>query len=197
MLRSIEPLNTLQDKITAMRPRVLLLTTQLVVVACSVTSVANAVAQATAVNETQKPQVTLTKLSPPVYPPLCRQARIMGDVKIQVKIRRDGSVDSAAVISGHRLLQEAALDSARKSKFECRGCEAITTYSLIYTFGFREDGSDCSVRRLRSAKCLYLWKCGPRFYSAPRPPEVTQSEDHIMILADTDCVNTMPSSSGG
>ena len=64
--------------------------------------------------------VFLVKLSPPVYPPLARQARIMGDVRIQLAIRRDGSIESSEGVSGHPLLKQAALESAQQSEFECR-----------------------------------------------------------------------------
>jgi TonB family protein len=66
--------------------------------------------------------VVLVKLSPPIYPPLAHQAWIKGDVKIQVSIRKDGSVESAEVVSGHPMLKLAALQSARKSQYECRDC---------------------------------------------------------------------------
>lgn len=138
--------------------------------------------------------VVLTKLFPPAYPPLARQARIMGDVKIQVGIRQHGSVASAEAISGHLMLKQAALDSAQKSTFECRGCgDPVTMYSLTYTFGFYDDGGCGRSRRIRSPKCFYLWKCGEEWrgpesrpeYSAP---EVTQSQGHIMILVSSVCV---------
>jgi TonB family protein len=135
--------------------------------------------------------VALTKLFPPIYPPLTRQARIAGDVKIEVSIRNDGSVESARVVEGHALLKDSALDSAKNSSFECRGCaQSETTYLLTYTFEIKSQGDCCdgldrsaqisysgdhiavtapaqcicdpveSFRRCRSAKCLYLWKCG-------------------------------------
>jgi TonB family protein len=82
-------------------------------------------------------QVVLTKLSPPIYPPLARAARVSGDVEISLRIRQDSSVESAEVVKGHPLLREAALDSARQSKFECRECgEAPVPYSVLYTFGY-------------------------------------------------------------
>ena len=54
----------------------------------------------------------------PVYPPLARQARIMGDVKVRIGIHRDGSIASAEIVSGPPMLQPAALASA-KIKFDC------------------------------------------------------------------------------
>ncbi len=161
-----------------------------------------AAAQAAA-PETPRFEVVLNNVYPPVYPPLARQARIMGDVKIQVRIRKDGSVDSAEVLSGHPMLKEAALKSALKSTFECEtwssgvfnvGCPAaVASFALTYSFGTRDDldGLDCSgAKRLRSAKCFYLWGCGAWHSPPPRKPAVGHSSDHVMILADPACVET-------
>ena len=94
----------------------------------------NAPAPASASAETPQAGVVLTKLSPPVYPPLARQARIIGEVKVQVSIHKDGGVEATA-ISGHPMLKEAALDSAQKSQFECNGCaEGTTSLEMTYTF---------------------------------------------------------------
>jgi hypothetical protein len=117
----------------------------------------------------------------------------MGDVKIVVGIRQDGSIASAETFSGHVMLQQAALDSARKSTFECRGCgDPVTTYSMTYTFGFYDDGGCGGSRRVRSSKCLYLWKCGEESYPPPesRAPEVTELHGHVTILASSVCLQT-------
>ena len=150
-----------------------------------------------------KIEVALVNLHAPVYPPLARQARIMGDVKIQIAIRKDGSVDSAEVLSGPPMLKQAALDSVQKSTFECEswssgvfvvGCrDALTPFTLTYTFGMRDDldGLDCSsATRPRDAKCLYLWRCGPWRSPATRKPAFGHSMDHVMILADPACFET-------
>ena len=146
----------------------------------------------------QQAAVVVTKLSPPVYPQLARQTRITGDVRLLLNLRPDGTLESASVVSGHPLLQQAALDSAEKSQFACEGCSGAITYSLVYTFQLtdlhcpssnepskessQEEKSLSQVtqsqshvtiiaegtifcdpgvafRRVRSAKCLYLWKC--------------------------------------
>lgn len=126
---------------------------------CSLAAVASAQAQGAGISTTPETGVVLTKLAPPAYPPLARLARIAGDVKIQVLVRKDGSVASAGVISGHPILKPAALESAQKSTFECRECGAeAVLYSLTYTFVI--EGADCNYRRARSAKCFYLWKRG-------------------------------------
>src|SRR5271170_6355015 len=143
------------------------------------------VAQTTAPFEAQRFDVVPDSVYPPVYPPLARQARIMGDVKVLVGVRQDGSVASAEVVSGHPMLKQAALDSAQRSTFLCRECKgAVTLFTVTYTFGFRVDGEgiDCSAKRSRAAKCLGLWRCGG-WYSPP-PPKVAvgQTQDRVMVL---------------
>src|SRR6266550_405306 len=139
-----------------MRKRLLSLTLQLFGTLCFIALVDGASAQGTSSSAPQVIGVVLTKLSPPVYPPLPRQAQITGDVKIQVWIWRDGRIASVDAVSGHPLLKPAALASAKRSTFECHGCsQELTSYTLTYTFGLRND-FDCSVRRLHSIKCLYL-----------------------------------------
>lgn len=139
--------------------------------------------------ETQKAKITLIELSPPVFPQLAQQARIVGDVEVKMEVRKDGSVASAEVVSGHPLLKQAALESAQKSRLLCMGCsDEVTSYSLTYTFGFRNDNDrDCGYKRQRSLKCLELWKCGKSRYE-PRGPIVGQSQDRIVVLADAPCI---------
>src|SRR5215471_16792554 len=144
---------------------------------------------------------SLSKLYDPVYPPLARQARITGDVVLSLHIHQDGSVESVEVVSGHPMLKDAALQSAKNSEFQCPGCEDVMTgYSLIYTFGLTNNERCCelgeapngkqqgelkpgvfqaenhitvlaeptclcdpsAIRRVRSAKCLYIWRCGSK-----------------------------------
>ena len=50
----------------------------------------------------------------PVYPPLARQARISGTVRIEAVISRDGIIQSLRVMSGHPWLAPAALDAVRQ-----------------------------------------------------------------------------------
>ena len=145
--------------------------------------------------------VVLGKLLPPTYPPLARTARVIGDVQIQLSIRRDGSIESTSVVSGHPLLTQAALESAQKSTFDCHNCRADgNTYGLTYSFRLRDDKAPCGKVEIdkewhvRSLKCLYLWKCtvlrtfrtvytGPDF-------EVTQSQNHVIVVAGPPCIET-------
>jgi len=154
----------------------------LLLIALAASSVAHAqtvVAQAAAPFEEPRFDVVLNNVYPPVYPPLARQARIMGDVKVLVGIRQDGTVASAEVLSGHLMLKQAALESAQKSTFLCRECKgAVTLFTVTYTFGTRIDSEepDCSgATGQRAAKCFGL---------PVRKPAVGQTLDHVMILAD-------------
>jgi len=53
----------------------------------------------------------------PTYPPIARAARASGAVVVQVVISEDGRVEEAVVQSGHPLLRDAALQSARQWVF--------------------------------------------------------------------------------
>jgi len=163
----------------------------------------DAPAQAPATAEPMQTAVVLTKLSPPLYPPLAHQARIMGDVKVFVHVRKDGTVESVELFSGHPMLAPTALESARKSQFECRGCsDEVTSYPMTYTFGFLDDGKSKEVvteRPARSARCLFLWKCGierTTTWQCPetRPEKMTESRGHVTILVSTVCVETQTAS---
>jgi hypothetical protein len=162
--------------------------------------------------QAEQPRAVLTKLFPPVYSHLAQQAMIAGDVKLEVAIHPDGTIESVTSISGPPMLTQAAVDSARQSQFECRSCGASNA-RLYLTFSFQPspemnpDPCCCSRdpaspgyhapplskvsqtadritvtgqppclcpdactaawaethSRFRSAKCLYLWKCGRRF----------------------------------
>ena len=59
-------------------------------------------------------QTKLVSQPPPVYPPLAKQARIQGVVKLNATIAKDGTVQHLEAISGHPLLIEAAMDAVRQ-----------------------------------------------------------------------------------
>ena len=162
----------------------------------------NAFAQQTAptpASDVSKGNVVLVSLFKPVYPSLARQADISGEVNVSVNVNQDGTT-TATIESGHAMLRQAAIDSAKQSHFECRNCAAPLSYSLVYTFELTRKGDCCNAfssptevteepetinnegrpqtgvtvasrhiclcdppatmtKRVRSIKCLYLWKC--------------------------------------
>jgi len=139
-------------------------------------------------------QIIIKKVAAPVLSPIARIGNVYGDVEVTVGLRPDGSVELAVVNAGARLLQQTALESARASVFECRGCRiGITENSILYRFLRTPDthclgdkseeqiiqgegevtvinphvaicdyASEVARVRVRSLKCLFLWKCGYR-----------------------------------
>jgi TonB family protein len=142
--------------------------------------------------EAQAIDPTMISVATPHYPPLALAASITGEVVLRLGIRKDGSVESAVVVSGHPMLAPSAVDSARESKFACSGCaEEVTPYSVTYSYQLVA-GPDwpCSALhqhitqspnrvtviseprivhpyfssiQVRSVKCLYLWQCSSRW----------------------------------
>jgi protein TonB len=56
-------------------------------------------------------------LPKPAYPPIARAAHASGTVVVQVTIDENGNVIAAHAVSGHPLLQGAAVGAARQAKF--------------------------------------------------------------------------------
>jgi TonB family protein len=57
------------------------------------------------------------ELPKPAYPPIARAAHASGTVVVQVLINEEGYVIAARAVSGHPLLQAAAVAAAREAKF--------------------------------------------------------------------------------
>jgi TonB family protein len=54
----------------------------------------------------------------PVYPELARKMNITGTVRIEIVVAPNGTVKDARVVGGHPLLADAALEAAKKWRFE-------------------------------------------------------------------------------
>jgi TonB family protein len=54
----------------------------------------------------------------PVYPELARKMNLTGTVKVEVVVAPNGTVKEAKVVGGPPVLANAALDAARKWRFE-------------------------------------------------------------------------------
>ena len=86
----------------------------------------------------QVQQASLINKVQPVYPPLAKQARISGTVRLQAVIAKDGSIIELQVLSGHPLLQQAALDAVRQWKYRPtllngEPVEVDTTIDVIFS----------------------------------------------------------------
>jgi TonB family protein len=60
----------------------------------------------------------------PVYPALARKMNIVGTVKVEVVVEPNGLVKEAHVVGGHPVLANAALDAAKKWRFEPSSAES-------------------------------------------------------------------------
>ena len=82
----------------------------------------------------------LTNKVTPNYPPLARQTRISGTVRLHAIIGKDGSVQSLTLESGHPLLVQAALDAVKQWHYQptlLNGVpvEVDTTIDVIFSLG--------------------------------------------------------------
>jgi protein TonB len=76
----------------------------------------------------------------PVYPPIAKAARISGTVKLQATISKEGSIENLHVISGHPMLQSAALDAVRQWKYRPylvngEPVNVDTTINVVFSLG--------------------------------------------------------------
>ena len=76
----------------------------------------------------------------PAYPPLARQARIQGTVRLEAVISKVGGIEELKVISGHPLLIQSALAAVQQWRYEptlLNGVpvEVITTIDVNFTLG--------------------------------------------------------------
>ena len=76
----------------------------------------------------------------PDYPVLAKQANIQGTVVLDANISKDGTVESLKVVSGHPLLVEAALESAKQCRYKpymqngepvAMNTEIVVTFALV------------------------------------------------------------------
>ena len=63
-------------------------------------------------------QARLVRQPKPVYPPLARQARIQGVVRLTAIIAQDGTIQSLQVVSGHPLLVPSALEAVKQWQYQ-------------------------------------------------------------------------------
>jgi protein TonB len=78
-----------------------------------------------------------TSLPKPPYPAAAKAVRASGAVNVQVKIDERGNVVSASAVSGHPLLQQAAVGAARQAKFAptlLSGQAVSVTGVIVYNF---------------------------------------------------------------
>lgn len=93
----------------------------------------------------------IVKLAKPPYPAAARAVRAWGEVVVEVKIDREGKVNSANAISGHPLLRAIAVTAAKSSVFETSSSDEPRESRLTYVFLFSEDEKS-NVKRYTNPK---------------------------------------------
>jgi len=83
-------------------------------------------------------QARLIHAPRPIYPPLAKQARIQGVVRLQAIIAKDGSIQELQVLQGHPLLVQSALDAVRQWRYQptllnSEPVEVVTTIDVVFT----------------------------------------------------------------
>jgi periplasmic protein TonB len=83
-------------------------------------------------------QSKLMRMVQPAYPLLARRARIQGVVILHIVVDEGGNVIEADVVSGHPLLQEAAVKAVKQWKYSPtvlndKPIQVATTVSVIFT----------------------------------------------------------------
>ena len=79
----------------------------------------------------------MLSLPQPEYPPIAKAARASGAIVVKVVLDESGKVIAAQAISGHPLLQGAALKAAREARFEpttLAGKPVKVTGNITYNF---------------------------------------------------------------
>jgi TonB family protein len=69
----------------------------------------------------------------PSYPDLARKNNIRGTARVQVVIAPDGNVKDVRVLGGNAVLAQAAVDAAKKWKYEPASVETTTILKFDFT----------------------------------------------------------------
>lgn len=91
-----------------------------------------------------------TSMPQPAFPPIARAARAQGTVTVQITVDEEGYVISARAVSGHPLLQQAAVKAARQARFaptRLSGEPVKVTGVVIYNFVLQPDPEEPPTRK--------------------------------------------------
>lgn len=74
-------------------------------------------ADALHVSESEAQHAVITKVAPQ-YPPIARQMNLAGRVEVELFVNSGGTVDKAEVVAGNPILGGAAVNAAKRWKFQ-------------------------------------------------------------------------------
>jgi TonB family protein len=69
----------------------------------------------------------------PAYPELARRNNIHGTARVQVVIAPDGNVKDVKVLGGNPVLVQAAVDAAKKWRYEAASAETTSILKFDFT----------------------------------------------------------------
>ena len=137
----------------------------------------------------QEPQLNWVKFQTPEYPRNAQIAHIQGNIVLKFLLQPGNGIVVVKESTGHPLLLPAALESLKKSQLNCSDCgQQSQIFTVVFDFVVAShDCKDSEVpthvtmdspshitvlaqsictsdpvvyyRRIRSIRCLYLWKC--------------------------------------
>lgn len=82
--------------------------------------------------------IYIRSLQMPCYPPLARQARVQGTVKIEIEVAGDGTVASAEALEGNPLLRAAAVANVQTWNFT-GGTQHLPMLRTVVAFEYKLD----------------------------------------------------------
>jgi TonB family protein len=85
----------------------------------------------------QEHKISVQKFEAPKYPTIARQARVQGPVVLQFDVGSSGAAENIRVISGHPMLQQAAVDNVKLWRFHCDDCGYGQSFHHTMVFDFR------------------------------------------------------------
>ena len=93
-------------------------------------------AQEVRLSEAEAKKIVKSRTTPE-YPPLAKQMRVTGEVRLDVYLNEDGSLDKIHVVSGNALLAGAAQNAVKNWKFspptvDDKAVKAVASYSFSF-----------------------------------------------------------------
>ena len=122
----------------------------------------------------------------PAYPYIAQSARVEGEVEVAIDVRPDGSVAAVNIVRSVPLLDQAVIDAARRTRFECRGCaNAVNRYSLTVLFRIptSDDTSDPVALTLSPAQGRVTVVAAPVLIThSPSRPTTAAAQPDVAIV---------------
>jgi TonB family protein len=115
------------------------------------------------------------KRAEPIYPPSALAAGVEGVVRLRTIVATDGTVRTATLVSGSRLLAPAAIDAVKQwryTPFSVDGHPVAASFDVEVSFVLpRREGRDPEADSLASAAFHGQWEECQRLLGARRLPE--------------------------